>query len=103
MVHSLAQKTCGRPEGKPSPKAITYTLMKLLRVKLLLRRKVLDITTICLENGCRNMQKNVVFNLYLTNSKVQKKKKKSNFIGYYSVEEKVLEFESETLNSGSFS
>ena len=49
------------------------------------------------------MQKNVVFNLYLTNSKVQKKKKKSNFIGYYSVEEKVLEFESETLNSGSFS
>ena len=50
------------------------------------------------------MQKNVVFNLYLTiTSKVQKKKKKSNFIGYYSVEEKVLEFESETLNSGSFS
>ena len=73
---ALPRKTCGRPEGKPSPKAITYTLMKLLRVKLFLRRKVLDITTICLENGCRNMQKNVIFNLYLTiNSKVQKKKK----------------------------
>lgn len=82
--------------------AITYTLMKLLRVKLLLRRKVLDVTTIRLENGCRNMQENVIFNLYLTtNNKVQKKKKrKSNFIGYYSVEEKVLEFESEALNSG---
>ena len=77
MVHSLAQKTCGRPEGKPSPMAITYTLMKLLRVKLLLRRKVLDVTTIRLENGCRNMQENVIFNLYLTtNNKVQKKKKK---------------------------
>lgn len=83
--------------------AITYTLMKLLRVKLLLRRKVLDVTTIRLENGCRNMQENMIFNLYLTtNSKVQKKKKKkkSDFIGYYSVEEKVLEFESEALNSG---
>ena len=57
--------------------AITYTLMKLLRVKLLLRRKVLDVTTIRLENGCRNMQENMIFNLYLTtNSKVQKKKKK---------------------------
>ena len=56
--------------------AITYTLMKLLRVKLLLRRKVLDVTTIRLENGCRNMQENVIFNLYLTtNNKVQKKKK----------------------------
>ena len=57
--------------------AITYTLMKLLRVKLLLRRKVLDVTTIRLENGCRNMQENVILNLYLTtNNKVQKKKKK---------------------------
>ena len=65
MVHSLAQKACGRPEGKPSPMAITYTLMKLLRVKLLLRRKVLDVTTIRLENGCRNMQENMIFNLPL--------------------------------------
>ena len=81
MVHSLAQKACGRPEGKPSPMAITYTLMKLLRVKLLLRRKVLDVTTIRLENGCRNMQENMIFNLYLTtNSKVQKKKKKKKEI-----------------------
>lgn len=66
--------------------AITYTLMKLLRVKLLLRRKVLDVTTIRLENGCRNMQENVIFNLYLTtNNKVQKKKKKGNLISLVTI------------------
>ena len=88
MVHSLAQKACGRPEGKPSPMAITYTLMKLLRVKLLLRRKVLDVTTIRLENGCRNMQENMIFNLYLflyTLNLKKKKKKKRNLISLVTI------------------
>ena len=73
---ALPRKHVEDLRGKLSPMAITYTPMKLLRVKLLLRRKVLDVTTIRLENGCRNMQENVIFNLYLTtNSKVQKKKR----------------------------